>query len=130
MTQLFSQAQLEAIAGALGDTEEGLRGQEISMLIATCKMVDPGEITKWRCIYNALAESQNRRQDRRLVLGFIRHAMKPTRYSREPHRFEPLRAKLNQALAFAGLVVLVISNRLPLPRLFPRPTNRLDSAES
>jgi len=46
MTQLFSQAQLEAIAGALGDTEEGLRGQEIAMLIATCKMVDPGDITK------------------------------------------------------------------------------------
>ncbi|QDK35498.1 TIGR02391 family protein [Sphingomonas sp. IC081] len=106
MTQLFSQAQLEAIAGALGDTEEGLRGQEIAMLIATCKMVDPGEITKWQRIYKALAEAQNRRQDRRLVLGFIRHAMKPARYIREPHRFEPLRAKLNQALAFAGLVVL------------------------
>ncbi|GLK82866.1 hypothetical protein [Ancylobacter defluvii] len=57
MTQLFSQAQLEAIAGALGDTEEGLRGQEIVMLIAACKMVDPGEITKWQRIYNALAEA-------------------------------------------------------------------------
>lgn len=105
MTQLFSQAQLEAIAGALGDTQDGLTGPEVAMLIATCKMVDPGEITKRKRIYNAFAEAQNRRQDRLLILGFIRHAMKPARFSREPHRFEPLRAKLNQALAFAGLVV-------------------------
>ncbi len=105
MRQLFSQAELEAIAGALGDTDEGLQGPEIAMLIATCHMVDPGEMTKRRRIYNAFAESQNERQDRTRILGFIRHAMKPARYAREPHRFEPLRANLNRALAFVGLVV-------------------------
>lgn len=31
--------------------------------------------------------------------------MSPARYSREPERFEPMRAVLNQALSFAGLVV-------------------------
>ena len=31
--------------------------------------------------------------------------MKPARYSREPHCYEPMRARLNLALAFAGLVV-------------------------
>lgn len=31
--------------------------------------------------------------------------MSPARYSRQPHRYEPMRAALNQALAFAGLVV-------------------------
>ena len=31
--------------------------------------------------------------------------MEPAKYSREPHRFEPLRANLNQALVFAGLAV-------------------------
>ena len=101
----FSQAQIEAIAGALGDTDAGLKGREIAVLITTCGMTDPGEITKRDRIYNALAESQNTRQDRTRILGFIRHAMKPERYSREPHRFEPMRANLNQALAFAGLVV-------------------------
>jgi uncharacterized protein (TIGR02391 family) len=105
MGQLFSQAELEAIAGALGDTEAGLRGPEIALLLATCGMVDPGEITKRHRIYNAFVESQNKRQDRTRVLGFIRHAMKPARYAREPHRFEPMRANLNQALAFSGLVV-------------------------
>ena len=39
------------------------------------------------------------------MLQFIRLAVSPARYSREPHRFEPLRALVNQALAFAGLVV-------------------------
>lgn len=31
--------------------------------------------------------------------------MKLARYGREPHRYEPIRARLNLALAFAGLVV-------------------------
>jgi uncharacterized protein (TIGR02391 family) len=68
-------------------------------------MIDPGPITKRTRIYNAFAESQNRSGDRTRVLGFIRNAMKPTRYVRDPDRFEPMRTNLNFALAFAGLVV-------------------------
>ncbi|MEN9391871.1 MAG: hypothetical protein RLZZ104_214 [Pseudomonadota bacterium] len=105
MKKLFSQAELEAIAGALGDTDAGLKGAEIEMLIATCGMNDPGPITKRDRIYNAFADSQNRRGDRTRVLGFIRHAMKPARYVRKADRFEPMRTNLNFALAFAGLVV-------------------------
>ena len=100
MVMLFSQEQLEAISGALGDTDVGLKGSEIALLIDACGMTDPGEITKRHRIYNAFA-----RQDRTRILGFIRKAMSPARYSREPHRYEPMRANLNQALAFAGLVV-------------------------
>jgi uncharacterized protein (TIGR02391 family) len=102
---LFAQDHLEAIAGALGHTDHGLTGPEIAFLIASAKMVDPGEMTKRRRIYNAFAESQNSKRNRTHVLQFIRLAMSPARYSREPHRFEPMRAALNQALAFAGLVV-------------------------
>lgn len=105
MKPLFSQAELEAIAGALGDTDTGLKGAEIELLIATCGMTDPGPITKRTRIYNAFADSQNQRRDRTRILGFIRHSMKPARYIREPERFEPMRTKLNFALAFAGLVV-------------------------
>lgn len=68
-------------------------------------MIDPGPMTKRHCIYNAFVESQNSKRNRTHVLQFIRLAMSPARYSREPHRFEPMRAALNQALAFAGLVV-------------------------
>ena len=68
-------------------------------------MIDPGLITKRTRIYNAFAGSQNRSGDRTRVLGFIRNAMKPARYVRDPDRFELMRTNLNFALAFAGLVV-------------------------
>jgi uncharacterized protein (TIGR02391 family) len=102
---LFSQDQLEAIAGALGDTSAGLTGPEIQHLLASAKMIDPGPMTKWVRIYNAFADSQNTKRNRTHVLEFIRLAMKPARFSRDSERYEPMRALLNLALAFAGLVV-------------------------
>lgn len=103
--KLFTQAQLEAIAYALGDTSIGLTNPEIELLIRSAKMVDPGKTTKRVRIYNAFVESQNTKRNRTHVLQFIRLAMSPARFSREPERFEPMRATVNQALAFAGLVV-------------------------
>lgn len=104
--RVFIQSQLEAIAGALGDTSVGLTGTEIAHLLASCGMADPSPaMTKRHRLYNAFAQDQNTRQHRRNILGFIRHAMKPERFTREPQRFEPLRASLNQALVFAGLCV-------------------------
>ncbi len=106
MPKLFTQAQLEAIADALGDTADGLTGSEIGHLLATSRMgdIDPS-LTKRKRLYNAFASEQNQRQDRTHILAFIRHAMKPERFARAPERFEPMRAHLNRALAFAGLAV-------------------------
>lgn len=101
----FTQDQLQAIADALGDTDRGLTGSEIEFLLTSSKMVDPGPLTKRTRIYNAFADSQNSKRNRTHILEFIRLAMRPARYNRTPERFEPLRALLNQALAFAGLVV-------------------------
>jgi uncharacterized protein (TIGR02391 family) len=104
---VFSQGQLEAIAGALGDTEDGLTGSEIGFLLQSCKMKDTSSgLTKRVRLYNAFAECQNGKQNRTAILAFIRKAMKPERYVRDAHRFEPMRANLNRALAFAGLAVL------------------------
>ena len=102
---LFSQDQLEAIAAALGDTTHGLTGPEIQLLLAASKMTDPGPVTKRVRIYNACVDSQNDKRNRTNVLAFVRLAMKPARYARDPGRYEPMRALLNLALAFAGLVV-------------------------
>ncbi len=102
---VFTQDQLEAIADALGDTNAGLKGTEIQHLLVSSKMTDPGPSTKRIRIYNAFADSQNTKKNRTNVLEFIRLAMKPARYSREPQRYEPLRALVNQPLAFCGLVV-------------------------
>ena len=67
----FTQSQLEAIAGAMGDTNDGLTGSEIAHLLASCKMKDPDPaLTKRHRLYNALALSQNERQDRLAVLAF------------------------------------------------------------
>ena len=103
---LFEQSTLEAIAGALGDTDEGLTGSEIGHLLATCRIEDPTPgMTKRHRIYNALAASQNDRGDRKAVLAFMRHAMKPERHLRSPERFEPMRRNLNRALSFASLAM-------------------------
>ncbi len=106
MPKHFTQSQLEAIAGAMGDTNNGLTGSEIGHLLASCNMKDPHPaLTKRHRLYNELALSQNERQDRLAVLAFIRKTIKPERFARDPQRFEPLRANLNLALAFAGLCV-------------------------
>jgi uncharacterized protein (TIGR02391 family) len=105
VTPTFTQPQLEAIAGALGETDTGLTNAEIEFLFRAAKLVGPGAMTKRIRLYNAFAECQNRKKNRTNVLEFIRVAMNPARYSREPHRFEPIRMNLNRALAFAGLVV-------------------------
>ena len=104
--KMFTQSQLQAIADALGDTSEGLIGSEIGHLLATNKMSDPTpEVTKRHRLYSAFAQSQNARQDRLGVLAFIRKSMRPELYARSPERYEPMRANLNRALAFAGLAV-------------------------
>lgn len=106
VTALFTQSQVEAIAAALGDTNDGLTGPEIGHLLRICGMSDPTpQITKRHRLHNAFAASQNSRGDRGAILAFVRKSMKPERHLRNPARFEPLRAKLNTALAFAGLVV-------------------------
>ena len=102
----FTQAQLQAIAEALGDTDDGLTGSEMAYLLATCRIADVAPtMTKRHRLFNAFAQDQNQRQERTRILGFIRHSMKPERFARSPERFEPMRARLNQALAFAGLAV-------------------------
>jgi uncharacterized protein (TIGR02391 family) len=104
--KVFTQSQLQAIADALGDTSEGLTGSEIGHLLATNKMSDPSsEMTKRHRLYNSFAHSQNARQDRLGILAFIRKSMRPELYARSPERYEPMRANLNRALAFAGLAV-------------------------
>lgn len=106
MEQTFSQSELEAIAAALADTSEGLKGSEIGHLLASLKIADPEPtITKWKRLHNAFVERQNKSHNRRAILEFIRQAMRPERYAKTPDRFESLRANVNRALAFSGLAI-------------------------
>jgi hypothetical protein len=106
MAKQFTRSQLQAIADALGDTSEGLTGSEIARLLATCRIADTSpEITKRHRLFNAFVSHQNEKQNRIRILAFIRHSMKPEAYIRTPDRYEPMRARLNRALLFAGLQV-------------------------
>ena len=106
MGKMFTQMQLQAIADALADTSEGLTGSEIAHLLATCRMTDTDPLlTKRHRLYNAFVHTQNAKQDRVPILAFIRYAMKPEQYARDPGRHEPMRANLNRALAFCGLAI-------------------------
>lgn len=96
----FSQSQLQSIADALGDTDIGLSGSEIGHLLRVCKIPDPdAKITKRHRLLNGFVASQNAKQHRRNILQFMREAMAPAFHARQPERFEPLRAKLNFAIA-------------------------------
>lgn len=104
--KLFNAAELAAIADALADTSEGLTGSEITFILSECEMTDISpDLTKRKRLFNAFAGSQNSRQDKTRILGFIRKAMRPARYARQPERYEPLRANANRALAFVGMLV-------------------------
>src|SRR5581483_100729 len=106
MVPQFSQSQVTAIAAALGDTSEGLTGTEIAHFLQLAKMADPTpDLTKRHRLHNAFATNQNQRGDRRAILSFIRHALKPERYIGNAARYETMRANTNRALAFAGLAV-------------------------
>ncbi|WP_287129283.1 TIGR02391 family protein [Candidatus Cyanaurora vandensis] len=102
----FTQTELEAIASALGDTNNGLTGIEITTLLESSRLPDPAPtITKRHRISNSFTEYQNDKQDRRAILAFIRKAMKPERFIQCPKRFESMRANLNLSLSFVGLAV-------------------------
>lgn len=106
MTQTFTQSQLRAIADALGDTGTGLTGSEIAHLLQSCAIPDiTPAMTKRHRLFNALASVQNAQGNRRPILAFIRKSMKPERFVRDTARFEPMRANLNAALAFAALCI-------------------------
>lgn len=102
----FTQLQLEAIAGALGDTPGGLTEGEISALLATASIPDPDAGLEIRQrLFNAFAEVQTTRNDRTHILAFICTAMRPDRFTHDPERFETIRGNVNRALALAGLAV-------------------------
>ncbi|MCM5557437.1 TIGR02391 family protein [Pleomorphomonas sp. JP5] len=104
----FTQTQLEAIAGALGDTPGGLTEGEIPALFEMAGIPDPdaGLDTRQR-LFNAFADVQTTRNDRTHILAFICTAMRPERFARDPERFEAMRDSVNRALALAGLTVSV-----------------------
>lgn len=113
----FQQAQLEAIANALGDTADGLTGTQIGHVLKVCRLPDPCPgLAKRHRLFNAFAEAQNAARDGDPILRFIREAMDPARFLDDLHRYEKLRENLNRALALVGLAVTADGKVGQVPR--------------
>lgn len=103
----FASAELEAACKVLGDTTNGLTGSEIAHLLSEIGVIDTDpSITKWKRLYNALAEKQSQVQAGNFLIQFINKAMAPAKYVSAPELFHWRRDGLNVALAFAGYTVL------------------------
>ena len=97
-------AELESICRVVADTDEGLTGTEIGTLLAQLGFRDPAAgMTKWKRLFAALSEQQQRDVCSNKVLHFITEAMKPVRYVGKSDVFESRRLQLNQVLVFVGV---------------------------
>jgi len=104
--QPFDSQKLEAACRVLADTERGLTGSEIGCLIQDCRIEDvsPG-MTKWKRLFNALAEAQKKYQVGNHLIMFINRALDPVSYARNKEQFEWRRSELNVVLSFSGFSV-------------------------
>ena len=96
---------MEGIARIIGDTSAGLSGSEIGGLLTSCRVPDPGEMTKWRRIVEALGQEQSRTRSGNCTVAFVKAAMQPVRWTADRQGFEAMRECLNEVLAFSGLSV-------------------------
>jgi uncharacterized protein (TIGR02391 family) len=102
----FETSQLEAVCKVLADTTNGLKGNEIGHILADMRLDDlDAGITKWKRLFNALANAQNTHQIGNYLIMFVNRAMSPARYISTPKLFEWRRDGINVALAFAGYAV-------------------------
>ncbi len=104
--QSFPAEIIEGVAAAIGDTDTGLTGSQISQRLAEAQVDDVlAGATKRHRIYDALASRQNRDHAGNCVIAFITVTMKPVRFKDDPGQFTYLQDELNEVLVHAGLRV-------------------------
>ncbi|MBW2345643.1 MAG: TIGR02391 family protein [Deltaproteobacteria bacterium] len=104
--QPFNAQKLEAACRVLADTERGLTGSEIGYLLQDCKLIDVSpSMTKWKRLFNALVEAQNKYQVGNHLIMFINRALDPVKYARDKDKFQWRRSELNVVLSFSGFSV-------------------------
>lgn len=100
---ILTQVVIENIANILGDTNEGFTGSEIHNFLIQSQIedIDPTNTKRIR-LYNAFAASHNKEKCSNNILKFIQVSLAPARFVNNIERFETLRGKVNQQLAFCG----------------------------
>jgi len=102
----FDSQHLEAACRVIADTERGLTGSQIERLLQEIKVEDvsPG-LPKWKRLFNAIADAQNKHQFGNHLIMLINRAMNPVSYARDKAAFDWRRSELNVVLAFSGFRV-------------------------
>ncbi len=102
----FSAQQIEAISKVLADTDRGLTGSQLGHILKQCFIPDPTpEMTKWKRLYNAFVEFQNKHEVGNHIIVFISRAMDPASYASNRELFLWRKDQLNIVLAFSGYSV-------------------------
>lgn len=95
---------LEMICKIIADTDSGLTGSEISKKLMDSRIPDIDSAnTKWRRLFNAFTDWQNKNQCSNNILTFIQKSIHPARFIGRKEEFGDLRIEINKALSFAGL---------------------------
>lgn len=94
---MFDAQILEGLCKTIAETNNGLKGTEIGHLLGNSGLIDidPNN-TKWRRLYNAFVDWQNKNQCSNHILVFLQQAMKPVRYIGEEELFHSRRLEVNR----------------------------------
>ncbi|MFJ6206788.1 TIGR02391 family protein [Bacillus pumilus] len=100
----FNQGELETICKIIADTNVGLTGSEIGYFLEMLgyKDVDKNN-TKWKRLFNALANRQNQTQSGNCILSFISKSYAPSRYVGKKDLYNESLERINTILIFHGL---------------------------
>ncbi len=102
----FDSQNLEAACRVLAHTERGLKGTQIERLLQEINVSDTSpQLTKWKRLFNALAEAQSKHGVGNHLIMFINRAMNPVSYARDKIAFEWRRDELNVVLSFSGFYI-------------------------
>jgi len=102
----FNAQQLQSACKILADKDRGLTGSEIGYILADCRLNDTNpQMTKWKRLFNSLAEAQNKHKVGNHLIMFITRALNPVSYSRDRNTFNWRRNELNTILVFSGYQV-------------------------
>lgn len=86
---------------------DAVTGAQIPNIIAPLKTTEAAQDagnTKWKRLFNAVADAQNRQQDGRPLLRVIIEVMRPVRFA-SPARHEETRTLVNERLLLSGFQV-------------------------
>jgi len=99
----FSAGTVEMVCRALA---EACTGGQIAQLIAPLRpSASPDDRdTKWKRLYNAVAEAQNRQGDGMPLVRLVIDVMDPVRFA-SPQQFAAVQASVNERLLLSGLRV-------------------------